>query len=98
MGDEPIKFRCPHCEGVVKVPGSFAGKRGKCPKCKGMLEVPDPGAPAARDEPAKTAPRKAPTKRRPQAAPKDDDDDDDDGMPSPTSASPAWPTSWAPSP
>lgn len=35
-----IKFSCPHCERICKVPAELAGKQGRCPGCKKGLEVP----------------------------------------------------------
>ena len=35
-----IKFTCPHCERICKVPAELAGKQGRCPGCKKGLEVP----------------------------------------------------------
>jgi uncharacterized paraquat-inducible protein A len=35
-----IKFACPHCDRVCKVPAELAGKQGRCPGCRKGLEVP----------------------------------------------------------
>ncbi len=35
-----IKFACPHCDRVVRVPAELAGKQGRCPGCRKGLEVP----------------------------------------------------------
>lgn len=35
-----IKFTCPHCERICKVPAELGGKQGRCPGCKKGLEVP----------------------------------------------------------
>jgi len=35
-----IEFSCPHCGKQNRVPGSFAGKKGRCPGCKDVLRVP----------------------------------------------------------
>jgi Zn finger protein HypA/HybF involved in hydrogenase expression len=35
-----IKFACPHCDHVCRVPAEFAGKQGRCPECRKGLEVP----------------------------------------------------------
>ncbi|RMG08682.1 MAG: hypothetical protein D6731_21325 [Planctomycetota bacterium] len=35
-----IKFLCPHCERVCRVPAALAGKQGRCPGCRKGLEVP----------------------------------------------------------
>jgi hypothetical protein len=35
-----IKFTCPHCERVCKVPAELGGKQGRCPGCRKGLEVP----------------------------------------------------------
>lgn len=37
---EAIKFTCPHCERICKVPAELGGKQGRCPGCKKGLEVP----------------------------------------------------------
>ena len=36
----PISFRCPHCNGALKVKEELAGKRGKCPHCGQSMTVP----------------------------------------------------------
>jgi hypothetical protein len=38
---ETVLLLCPHCEAVSKLPGEFAGRKGKCPKCKGVVRVPE---------------------------------------------------------
>jgi len=35
-----IKFSCPYCRRVCKVPAELAGKQGRCPGCRKGLEVP----------------------------------------------------------
>lgn len=35
-----IKFACPHCDHVCRVPAELAGKQGRCPECLRGLEVP----------------------------------------------------------
>ncbi|MBL4844521.1 MAG: hypothetical protein JKY65_03255 [Planctomycetes bacterium] len=35
-----IKFTCPHCERICKVPAELGGKQGRCPGCRKGLEVP----------------------------------------------------------
>ena len=56
-----IKFKCPHCDRLCRVPADLAGRQGRCPGCQGVLEVPspapaapesaeDPGAPGPKDE------------------------------------------------
>lgn len=35
-----IKFLCPHCDRVCRVPAELAGKQGRCPGCQKGLEVP----------------------------------------------------------
>ena len=39
ISDEFIRFNC-ICGKKVKVPNSYAGKRGKCPRCKKVLKIP----------------------------------------------------------
>ena len=34
-----IKFACPHCDHVCRVPAELAGKQGRCPECLKGLEV-----------------------------------------------------------
>ena len=36
----PIKFRCPECQGKIRVADEFAGKRGKCPTCQRFVDIP----------------------------------------------------------
>lgn len=35
-----IKFACPNCQRICKVPAELAGKQGRCPGCRKGLEVP----------------------------------------------------------
>ena len=44
MSSGPIRFRCA-CGEVIRVPASWAGKRGKCPKCGAVVVCAAPAAP-----------------------------------------------------
>ncbi len=67
-----IKFACPNCQRICKVPAELAGKQGRCPGCRKGLEVPfastlppserHPAQPTVPEAP-KPAPR-APAPRR----------------------------------
>jgi hypothetical protein len=35
-----IKATCEHCGKTIRVPASYAGKKGKCPKCMGVVRIP----------------------------------------------------------
>jgi hypothetical protein len=63
MPQEAIRFRCPHCTRSVRVPGSFAGKKGRCPRCKGALRV--PSHPSVRAHVQKVEARRAEKKGAP---------------------------------
>jgi hypothetical protein len=41
-----LVLRCEHCEERIRVPASYAGRKGKCPGCKGTIRI--PGEPRAR--------------------------------------------------
>lgn len=47
---EPISFRCPACDHMLKVPAERAGRGGRCPKCKKEFTIPSvqDKAPSAR--------------------------------------------------
>jgi hypothetical protein len=41
-----LQFRCPHCGGVIRLKGEFAGRQGSCPHCKKGIRAPArPAAP-----------------------------------------------------
>ncbi|UCF16185.1 MAG: hypothetical protein JSW59_01740 [Phycisphaerales bacterium] len=35
-----MRFRCDHCGKEIRVPRSYAGRKGRCPECKAVLTVP----------------------------------------------------------
>lgn len=35
-----MRFHCDHCGKEIRVPGSYAGRKGRCPDCKTVLTVP----------------------------------------------------------
>jgi len=35
-----MKFHCDHCGKEIRVPRSYAGRKGRCPECKAVLTVP----------------------------------------------------------
>jgi hypothetical protein len=37
-----VKFACPHCEHVSKLPESYAGRKGRCTRCREVLRIPEP--------------------------------------------------------
>ena len=37
-----MKFHCESCGKEIRVPGTYAGKKGRCPACKVVLTVPTP--------------------------------------------------------
>ena len=39
-GEFVIKFHCKNCGQKIRVPQTYAGKKGKCPKCKNMVVIP----------------------------------------------------------
>jgi pSer/pThr/pTyr-binding forkhead associated (FHA) protein len=71
---ERIKFTCDGCGYLIRVPLSYAGKKGKCPTCKAVVRIPTAEAAAAADipptnpKPVQRVPEsERPTKRMPQA-------------------------------
>jgi hypothetical protein len=59
--DSVIRFACNFCGQRIRVPKSYAGKKGKCPKCKNAIIVPSPVPSSAKSAPAKTdTPKPAP--------------------------------------
>lgn len=38
----PVRFACPVCNTVMRMPSSKVGKKGNCPKCGQRLEIPQP--------------------------------------------------------
>jgi len=38
-----IRFKCEHCDGVVRVGDSYAGKQGRCPSCDRFVTIPPAG-------------------------------------------------------
>ncbi len=54
-----IKFACPHCDRVCKVPPELAGKQGRCPGCRKGVEVPHASTvrESERHEPARPSAR-----------------------------------------
>lgn len=47
-----IQFRCPHCQALIRVAGSAAGKRGRCPQCAAKVEIPQQSQQSAQPDPA----------------------------------------------
>ena len=37
-----MKFHCQNCGKEIRVPGVYAGKKGRCPECKTVITVPGP--------------------------------------------------------
>jgi len=37
-----IRFSCRQCGKGVRVPDTFAGKKGRCPFCKVVMDIPSP--------------------------------------------------------
>ncbi len=35
-----IEMTCPHCQAVLRIPDTKAGKKGKCPSCQNIIQVP----------------------------------------------------------
>lgn len=42
---EPIRFKCPTCNGPLTVPAALVGQKMECPHCTQRLEVPAPPRP-----------------------------------------------------
>ncbi|MBN2019876.1 MAG: hypothetical protein JW749_06595 [Sedimentisphaerales bacterium] len=51
--DSIIRFACNACGQRIRVPKSYAGKKGKCPKCQSVLVVPQIPSPALESVPSK---------------------------------------------
>ncbi len=58
-----IRFTCPHCDTVIKVPDSGAGQIGKCPTCRNTITVPivNPQSLQTEPEPEPEPPQPQPT-------------------------------------
>lgn len=51
-----MKFNCPHCQYLLKVPDNAAGRKGTCPKCGHKVMVPEPASAPQRPTIRPTAP------------------------------------------
>jgi len=36
-----IRFKCPHCQVVLKVGSDYSGQKGTCPGCKKEVTIPE---------------------------------------------------------
>lgn len=63
-----IKATCDHCGKTIRVPMSYAGKKGKCPKCMGVVRIPG-GDSHNGTQARRPQPRSSTAARRPRRKP-----------------------------
>src|SRR5262245_31850159 len=78
----PIRFACPVCKSVMKVPHAAAGKKGDCPNCGQRLQIPAPPNRTVLGEPLPAQPARLP----------DPHDPSPEAMPA---GPPAWPNAYS---
>lgn len=49
--DSVIRFACNFCGRKIRVPATFAGKKGKCPNCKKVVLIPESSTPQPPEKP-----------------------------------------------
>ena len=62
-----IKFACPYCDAIARVPAKLAGKQGMCPTCEKVIEVPRPEGEEETRELSPAAAGNLPKKAKPAA-------------------------------
>lgn len=63
--DGKIAFSCGQCGHKVRVPASFAGKKGKCPICQAVVQIPQVAAESGTGGASKSPTRQQPAPQEP---------------------------------